>query len=250
MIRVELDGEGLTGFDPTPWTDAYINAYFPTADRPYPPNFDPTTAKQLPADERPCSRRYTVRGWDPSTGVLTLDFVVHGDSGAAGPWAKNAKPGDVLHFTGPSGAYRPDPEADWHLLIGDESALPAIGASLAALPAGAVAHVLVEVDGPDDELPLDSPADVHLSWLYRTENPDNPELLLDALRALQRPAGRVHAFVHGEAVGNRALRRYLLAEWAIPRADLSVSPYWRRGDTDESWRAVKKAWTAEVENDV
>lgn len=250
MIRVELDGDGLAGFDPTEYTDAYINAYFPTAERPYPPDFDPTTAKKLPAEERPCSRRYTVRAWDATTGVLTLDFVVHGDTGVAGPWALHAKPGDVLHFSGPSGGYRPDPEADWHLMLGDESALPAIAASLAVLPAGAVAHVFLEVDGPDDELPLESSGDVHLTWLYRVDSPDNPQLLLDAIRAFERPAGRVQAFVHGEAVGNRALRKHLLGEWAVPRSDISVSPYWRRGDTDESWRAVKAAWTAELENDV
>lgn len=250
MVRVELDGEGLAGFDPTGYTDAYINAYFPTAERPYPPDFDPATAKQLPAEVRPCSRRYTVRAWDATTGVLTLDFVVHGATGVAGPWAVDAKPGDVLHFSGPSGAYAPSPDADWHLLVGDESALPAIAASLAVLRAGDVAHVFVEVDGPDDELALDSPADVRLRWLHRSEDPDNPALLLEALRAMERPPGRVHAFVHGEAVANRALRKHLLGEWGLPRSDISVSPYWRRGDTDESWRAVKSAWIAEVDTDV
>jgi NADPH-dependent ferric siderophore reductase len=249
LVSVELDCVGLAGFDPTEYTDAYINAYFPTAERPYPPDFDPATAKQLPAEERPCSRRYTVRAWDATTGVLTLDFVVHGDSGAAGPWALNAKAGDVLHFTGPSGGYQPDPDADWHLLVGDESALPAIAASLAALRAGDLAHVFVEVDGPDDEVPLECPGDLHLTWLHRVDAPDNPELLLDAVRALHRPEGRVQAFVHGEAVGNRALRKYLLTQWRIPRSDLSVSPYWRRGDTDESWRAVKSAWLAELDSE-
>lgn len=249
MVRVELDGDGLAGLATEGWTDAYINAYFPTPERPYPPNFDPATAKQLPAEERPCSRRYTVRAWDATTGVLTLDFVVHGDSGVAGPWALHAKPGDILAFTGPSGGYRPDPDADWHLLVGDESALPAIAASLAVLPAGAVAHVFLEVDGPADHLPLETSGDLHLTWLHRADSPGNSELLLDALRELKRPAGRVQAFVHGEAVGNRALRKYLLTEWGIPRSDISVSPYWRRGDTDESWRAVKSAWLAEVDGD-
>ena len=59
----------------------------------------------------------------------------------------------------------------------------------------------------------------------------------------------MQAFVHGEAVGNRALRKHLLHEWCLPRADISISPYWRRGDTDESWRQVKSAWLAELEND-
>lgn len=60
----------------------------------------------------------------------------------------------------------------------------------------------------------------------------------------------MHAFVHGEAVANRALRRHLLLDWRLPREDLSVSPYWRRTFTDESWREVKKDWLREVEQDV
>jgi NADPH-dependent ferric siderophore reductase len=250
MMRVELDGEGLAGFDPAGWTDAYVNAYFPPADFGYDVPFDVDLVKSLPAEQRPPSRRYTVRAWDAGTGVLTLDFVVHGDTGVAGPWALRAQPGDVLQFNAPSGGYRPNPEADWHLMVGDESALPAIAASLAVVPAGAPVYAFLEVDGPADELDLSTAAALHPTWLHREANPGDGGLLIDALQAFARPAGRVHAFVHGEAVANRELRRYLLTDWALPRADVSVSPYWRRGDTDESWRKVRKAWLAEVEADV
>lgn len=250
MMRIELDGEGLAGFDPGEWTDAYINAYFPPADWSRPIPFDVDEVKSLPAAERPPSRRYSVRAWDPAAGVLTVDFVVHGESAVAGPWALRAQPGDLLQFTGPSGGYRPDPKADWHLMVGDESAVPAIGASLAVVRPGAPVYVIVEVDGPPDEIDLATPGALHLRWLHREAAPGNPNLLLDAVRGFERPSGRVHAFVHGEAVGNRELRRYLLTEWALSRAELSVSPYWRRGDTDESWRQVRKAWLAAVESDV
>ena len=73
-----------------------------------------------------------MRAWDAERSLLTLDFVVHGDEGVAGPWAAAAKPGDVLQLTGPGGAYTPDPDAAWHLMVGDLSVLPAIGASLGA----------------------------------------------------------------------------------------------------------------------
>ena len=101
-----------------------------------------------------------------------------------------------------------------------------------------------------DELPLDSPGDLHVTWLHRAANPGAEDLALTALDKLDRPAGRVQAFVHGEAVANRALRAHLLAEWRIPREDLSISPYWRRAFTDESWREVKSAWMAAVDKDV
>src|SRR5690606_21164117 len=94
----------------------------------------------MPRELWPRLRTYTVRAWDPDALELTLDFVHHGDEGLAGPWAANARPGDELFMLGPGGGYAPDPGADWHLLAGDESALPAIAASLEALPEGARAY--------------------------------------------------------------------------------------------------------------
>src|SRR5512133_2309933 len=138
-------------------TDAYVNAAFRPAGTSYGEVFDPQSVRAThPDDAPPARRRYTVRAWDPARHRLTIDFVVHGDSGVAGPWAAGARPGDVLVFTGPSGGYRPDPAADWHLLVGDESALPAIAASLEVLPVAARAVVRVVCDGPDHEIALAS----------------------------------------------------------------------------------------------
>lgn len=249
MVRVVLGGDGLDDFTPGPWTDGYVNAYFLPADAPYTVPFDVDAVRSLPAEQRPGSRRYTVRHWDAERRELTLDFVVHGDTGVAGPWAARARPGDLLQFTGPSGSYSPDPGADWHLMVGDASALPAIAAAIARVPAGTPVHVLVEVAGPADELPLTSPGELHLQWLHHDANPGADDLAVRALDKLDRPPGRVHAFVHGEAVVNRDLRRHLLLDWRLPRESLSVSPYWRRRFTDERWREVKREWMAEVEQD-
>ena len=170
--------------------------------------------------------------------------MVHGDEGVAGPWAAKAAPGDVLVFEGPGSGYRPDPAADWHLLLGDESALPAIAASLEALPAGARAVVRLVCDSPDHEIALPTDADLDLAWLHRAGADDPPRLLPDAVAALDFPPGRVHAFVHGEADEIRALRRHLLTDRGLTRADMSCSPYWRRDMTDEDWRAVKRDYVA------
>jgi NADPH-dependent ferric siderophore reductase len=150
-------------------------------------------------------------------------------------------------MTGPSAGYRPDPAADWHLLVGDESALPAIAATLEALPAGARAVVRLVCDGPEHEVPLESAAQVDLRWLHRSA--EEPTPLPDAVEALDFPAGRVHAFVHGEADEIRAIRRHLLTERGLARADMSCSPYWRRTMTDEAWRAVKKEFVAAMDAD-
>src|SRR5689334_5444156 len=134
-------------------TDAYVNAAFPPAGATYDEVFDPQAVREThPKDQQPLRRRYTVRAWDPDRHLLTIDFVVHGDEGVAGPWAARAARGEVLVFTGPSGGYRPDPAAAWHLLVGDESALPAVAASLEALPADARAVVRLVCDGPRHEV--------------------------------------------------------------------------------------------------
>ena len=248
LVRVVLGGPGLAGFEAPADTDAYVNVAIPPAGAPYDPVFDPDEVRA--AHERdlwPARRRYTVRRWDEAAGELTLDVVVHGDAGAAGPWAARAQPGDVLVLTGPGSGYSPDPAADWHLLLGDESALPAIARTLEVLPAGARAVVRLVVDGPEHEVPLETAADADVVWLHRTADDHTP--LPAAVEALAFPEGRVHAFVHGEADEIRAIRRHLLADRGLARGDMSCSPYWRRTMTDEAWRAIKKDFVAAMDAD-
>jgi NADPH-dependent ferric siderophore reductase len=236
MVRVVVGGEDLEGFGAGPFTDHYVKLQFPHAD---------------PA-ARPRVRTYTVRAWDPARRLLTIDFVVHGDRGVAGPWAAAAKPGDELTLVGPGGAYTPDPEADWHLMVGDAAVLPAIGASLPRVPAGVPVHVIVALDDPADRQPLETPGDLRLTWVRRDGDSgggdDDP--LLRAVQALDFPAGRVHAFVHGEAGAVRAVRRHLLVDRGVPREALSVSGYWKRSRTEEGWREDKPEWKRLVEQDV
>src|SRR5581483_12019648 len=88
----------------------------------------------LPPERKPSVRTLTVRHVDVQKRRITLDIVVHGEHGIAGQWASTAQRGQPIYLMGPGGAYTPDPAADWHLLAGDESALPAIAAALEALP--------------------------------------------------------------------------------------------------------------------
>jgi NADPH-dependent ferric siderophore reductase len=248
LVRIVLGGEGLSGFEVPDATDTYVNIALPPAGAPYDGVFSPAEVKETqPKELWPVRRRYTVRDWDGTR--LTIDFVVHGDHGVAGPWAAKAAPGDVLVFEGPGSGYRPDPEADWHLLVGDESALPAIAASLEAVPAGRPAIVRLVCDGPAHEIPLPCPGDLDLQWLHRSGTDGDVDLLAGSVAAVEFPAGRVHAFVHGEADEVRAIRKHLLTDRGLARADLSCSPYWRRTMTDEAWRAVKRDYVAAMEAD-
>jgi NADPH-dependent ferric siderophore reductase len=250
LVRVVLEDGDLAGLQMPDATDAYVNAAFRPADATYDEVFDPQAVRvSHPAAEQPARRRYTVRAWDPATARLTVDFVVHGDSGIAGPWAAAVRPGDPLVFSGPSGGYRPDPGADWHLMVGDESALPAIAASLEALPQGARAVVRLVCDGPEHELPLTSPADLDLVWLHRHGDERDVSLLVSAVQALGFGEGTPFGFVHGEADEIRAVRHHLLHERGLTRRDLSCSPYWRRTMTDEAWRQIKRDYVAAMDAD-
>jgi len=249
MIRVIVGGDGLRDFTPSAATDTYVKVVFPHEGVDYPQPFSVQRVREtMPRAVWPRLRTYTVRAWDPDSLELTLDFVYHGDEGLAGPWAARAVPGDEVLMLGPGGGYAPDPEADWHLFVGDESALPAIAAALERLPEGAPAHVFIEVEGPDDEIKLATAADAHITWVYRNGRPVGQKLVA-AVRALEFPPGEVHAFVHGEAGFVKQLRRYLRVETGVPMERLSISGYWRAGADDEAWRAVKRDWNEQVESE-
>ncbi|OKJ96934.1 FAD-binding protein [Streptomyces sp. CB03234] len=249
MVRIVLGGEGLAGFAADEFTDHYIKLIFPAAGVTYPEPFDMARIREeFPREQWPTTRTYTVRAWDADQLELTVDFVVHGDEGLAGPWAARAQVGETVRFLGPGGGYAPDPAADWHLLVGDESALPAIAASLERLPEGAVGHAFIEVESQDEEQKIALPSGVELRWLHRGGRPVG-DALLAAVRDLDFPPGDVHAFVHGEAGFVKDLRRHLRLERQVPRERLSISGYWRLGQTDEAWRAVKRDWNEQVERE-
>ncbi len=240
LVRLTFGGDGLAAFTPNGFTDAYVKLVFEPPGVVYPEPLDLDAVREtFPADQWPRLRTYTVRSFD--AGRLVIDFVVHGDSGIAGPWAASAQVGDVRYLLGPGGDYAPDAAADWHLLVGDESALPAIAAALDALPADARAHVFVEVEGPDDEIDLARPA----TWLHRHGGPVGEDLV-SAVTGLDEDFAGVHAFVHGEAGFVRDLRRHLRRERMVPLERLSVSGYWRLGKDDEAWRAVKRQWNEAI----
>jgi NADPH-dependent ferric siderophore reductase len=249
MVRVVLAVDPATGLDVGEYTDHYVKLLFPADGESFPEPLDIEALRsELPRERWPRTRTYTVRTYDPDTREMAVDFVVHGDEGLAGPWAVRARPGEVVHFMGPGGGYTPDPAADWHLLVGDESALPAIAAAVERLPAGVPAKVLVEVAGPQEEQKLAASPDTEVVWLHRGSRPVG-EALTAAVAALDFPAGRLHAFVHGEATFVRELRRQLRLERGIDRSQLSISGYWRRGKDEDGWQSSKREWNAEVERE-
>jgi len=241
MIRVVAGGPGFASFIANEYTDRYVKLVFLQPDVEYPEPFDLQVVRDtFPREKWPTTRTYTIRWFDLDAQELAIDFVYHGDVGIAGPWAAGLKPGDDVMFAGPSGAYAPSPDADWHLFAGDESALPAIGAALAAVPAGKPVRAFIEVENEKEELPLVCPGSAEIRWLHRNSPAGTSDILVRAVTEADFPTGAVHAFVHGEATTIRALRRHLLAERGIPREALSLSGYWRLGKNEDGWQAEKR----------
>ncbi|MCW6009498.1 siderophore-interacting protein [Micromonospora sp. CPCC 205371] len=244
LVRVIAVGESLAGFADSGHTDAYVKLLFvdPTLD--LEPPYDLAALRAtLPPDQQPVVRTYTVRWVDRAARRLAIDFLTHGDSGVAAVWAAKAAPGDRLVLAGPRGAYTPDPAVGWHVFAGDLSALPAIAASLEALPAHAHGIAHIEVADPADILHLTRPAEVAVNWLVNTDEGDTT-FLARAMENMHWPAaadvpGAVQVFAHGERESVKAIRKVLHAR-GVPREAISISGYWARGRTEDAFQAEKR----------
>lgn len=247
MRRVVFTGADLACLRELPYTDHYLKLLFAPAGCDYGWPFDPDALRASePAHRWPVTRTYTVRAYDAVRNEMTIDFVVHGDEGLAGPWAARAVPGDRIGFFGPGGGYAPDTAAEGHLLVGDESAVPAIAATLDRLGEGARAAVFLEVNGPEDEIALSASPDVAVTWVHRRGRPYG-EALHEVVVEAGVPEGDVQAFVHGNAEMIRRLRRYLFTEVQFNRQRVSMSGYWRTGQTEDGWQAGKREFNAQLE---
>lgn len=249
MVRLVLGGDGLADFAAGDFTDHYLKLCFPA------PGYEGldlsdigAVRDSLPREAWPCTRTYTVRRWNEFAAELTIDFVHHSDHGVAGPWAATVPLGERIFFMGPGGGYAPNPLADWHLLAGDESALPAIAAALEQMPPASTAKVFVEIADVVEAQPLEPTCAAEIHWLPRGHRPVG-ELLVERLTRFQHPAGRVHGFVHGEANFVKQLRRHLHVDRRIPREQLSISGYWRRGLDEDGWQSAKGVWNERVEQE-
>ncbi|MDQ0013457.1 NADPH-dependent ferric siderophore reductase [Variovorax boronicumulans] len=229
LIRIVLTGDDLAGFTSLGFDD-HAKIFFP----------DAATGKLTlptagpegpiwPASGRPTMRDYTPRRFDAKARTLEIDFALH-DAGPATQWAEKAKPGDTLGVGGPRGSFIVPTEFDWHLLIGDDTALPAISRRLAELPAGARVVVLAEVDSEADEIPLETEAELTLQWVHRRgAEAGVSTVLVDALKAAKLPAGDFHAWVGCESGIAKALRAHLVSERGANPKWTRASGYWRRG---------------------
>jgi NADPH-dependent ferric siderophore reductase len=208
MQRLEITAPELSGFSYRPGQDVML---------------------LVAADgNKPVRRRYTIRRLDPSLRMLTLDVVLHGE-GPGERWVRSARPGDRIEGIGPRGKISPSPEADWHLFMGDEAAMPAILAMTESLPGDSDATIVLEVPDPEDEQELSAAARTRLSWLHRLGGqPGEPAALAAEAAEVELPPGNGHAYLLGEAKVVLRLRE-ILASRGVAADQMSPKAYWGRG---------------------
>ncbi|QDO88641.1 siderophore-interacting protein [Ornithinimicrobium ciconiae] len=238
IVRLVAGGDGFATLNLNDFTDAYVKLVFVKPELGLTPPYDEAALRdQLAPDDLPVRRTYTLRWVDREQELLAIDFVVHGDEGVAAPWARTAQPGDTFVATGAGGAFAPDPTADWHLFIGDESALPAIAAALEALPKDAQGFAYLHVTDESGRIALTSPDGIQITWL--TGPNSLTSLLAEAVAAGPWPEGRVQVFSHGERESMKAVRA-VVKDRGVPREDLSLSGYWAYGRTEDRFQAEKR----------
>lgn len=220
MRRITFKGAELEGFEVT-LPASYLKLIFPELGQTEP-------MRPLPDAPRPTAMRtYTPLAVRPQALEVDVDFVLHGE-GPASTWAAQAQVGQVLYLMGPGPGYAVDTDAAQHLLIADDSALPAIETILAALPASATAHVLLEVISAAEERPLQSAAKLQVQWLLRgTDHRTAGQALEAALRDLPVIAPDSKIYIACEAAAMRRIRQVLSGELGVDRKQIVGRGYWK-----------------------
>ncbi|APA88735.1 siderophore-interacting protein [Paraburkholderia sprentiae WSM5005] len=233
LIRVTLTGDDLHDFVSASFDD-HIKVFFPEpgADKPTLPQAGPD-GPVFAEGKRPTARDFTPRRFDRDARELDIEFAMH-DAGPAATWAAQAKVGQYLGVGGPRGSLVIPTGFDWHLLIGDDTALPAIARRLEELPAGTRVAAVIEVADPSARLEFATQAELHLVWCYRgeadTRTGARSEALLHAVRDTWLPVnGEGYVWAAGEAAAIRAVRQHLCGERGVDKARIRAASYWKQG---------------------
>lgn len=226
MRRVTLTGSALADF-PAHLPASYIKLIFPETGQNEP-------AALTPDGPRPTGMRtYTPLRFDAAALELDVDFVLHGE-GPASTWATQASAGQKLLLMGPGPGYKLDLAVPGHLLIGDDSALPALETILASLPATSKVHVLIEAVNAQEERPLAGPPAMVVHWLYRGHDNTTAGQPLEAvLRAkpgwLMEQVAASRVYLACEAMAMRRIRALLMDELGFTRQQVVARGYWKLG---------------------
>lgn len=227
LVRVTLTGPDLDDFESASFDD-HIKVFFPAPGETAPvlPELGPNGIVFREDRPKPIARDFTPRRYDRAARELDLEFVLH-HPGPASQWAAQACVGQTLGIGGPRGSFVIPKGFDWHLVIGDDTALPAIARRLEELPAGARVAAVLEVADFAAQIDFKTKAELYVVWRYRSDGTANA--LLQAVRDLPLPAGDGYVWAAGEAVSMRAVRQHLCDERGVDKSRIRASAYWKHG---------------------
>lgn len=221
MLRITLGGPGMQQF-PDDQESAYVKLLFPRE-----------------GQDRPLMRSYTVRSQRPDE--IDIDFVIHAEGGPASTWALNAAIGTPILVGGPGPKKVVDADADWFLIAGDMTALPAISVNLQQLPRDARGYAVVEVISEADIQPLTVPENIELHWLVNPHPGQTSDVLLNRIRELPWLEGRASVWCACELNSMRQLRDHFRPMDALTKEDLYISSYWKLGCDQDEHKILKRA---------
>ncbi|MEH6445438.1 MAG: siderophore-interacting protein [Oceanospirillaceae bacterium] len=236
MMRITLGGDDLVTF-PDEQEGGYIKLHFAKSGV-----LNENVLAQLQSEDtqqRPILRTYTVRNQREDPKQIDVDFVMH-DAGPASNWALNSEIGSEIYIAGPGKKKSVDATADWVLIIGDMTALPAISVNLSSLAETAKGYAVIEILHENDKQALAVPSGVTLIWVVSNPASKSSELV-DVVKSLPELAGNASAWLACEFDKMRLLRTYIYQDLQIPRRCVYASSYWKQGMTEQEHKSVKKA---------
>lgn len=220
LIRITVAGDELEGFGP-PKPGAHIKLFFPAPASDWNPK-DPDAP-------RPPSRTYTPLRYNAAARSMDIEFVMHG-TGLASGWAEQAKVGDTVYLAGPGGGYDMPQDIQSIVLVADETAMPAAGMVLEALPPTCKVTALCEIPDAAEERPLSPVRASSPIWLHR--NGAQAGTLLERAVAECRPGEQAYWWIACEASAMRRIRAHLLKERVVQTSHVHTRGYWRLGETN------------------
>ena len=197
----------------------------------------------LPGYDRPPKRTYTISQCRPFENEIDIDFMLHksndgSDNGIAVPWSLNTQTGESISFFGPGRTKYINPEAEHFLLAADMAGLPALASNLKRLPQNAHGKVFIEIISEADKQPLEKPDNIEIIWVVNNQPGSDESPLFHKIEQAGWFTGSVSAWVACEYKTMKKIRHYLKVEHAIPKPQLYVSSYWKKGNTEEQHKAI------------
>lgn len=222
MVAITFTGDDLDGFISASFDD-HVKLFFPEpgGTEPILPGPDP----KAEGAAQTIARDYTPYRYDATTRELEIRFVLHDEAGPASSWAATAKPGDKLGIGGPRGSFVIPTGFDWFLMLGDSTAIPAIGRRLREVPAGSRVIVVLEADADERKIAFDSQARVEFIWV----DAGGRETLKTKVEALELPPGEGYVWAAGEGLMMRAVHAHFVGERGFPKGRIRASSYWKHG---------------------